>query len=57
VTVLKKVGVLWKKEDKKQNKLLAGNIDFGAIGQVGVLIYPAKKDKPEQPDYVVYLAS
>ena len=53
---LKKIGVLWTKEDKKQKKFLSGQLDFGCFGTASIMVFEeTKKKSAKSPDYKIYL--
>jgi len=56
MTMLKKCGALWKKKDANKQDFLSGKIDFGVLGVATVMVFPNKKEKPDQPDNAIYLA-
>ncbi|MDQ5987357.1 MAG: hypothetical protein CSYNP_03097 [Syntrophus sp. SKADARSKE-3] len=53
---LKKIGALWKKEDKNGNEYFSGNLDLGVLGNVSLAIFPNKnKEGEKQPDFTINL--
>jgi hypothetical protein len=55
---LKKVGVLWKRDSKKNEEFMAGNLDLGALGESRIMVFKnTKKDNDKQPDYSINLVT
>lgn len=53
--MLKKIGVLWKNEDKHGQTFLSGTLDMGVLGKVNLLVFKNKfQDKEKnQPEYTI----
>ena len=54
---LKRVGVLWKKTDKKNREYFSGNIDMGVMGEVPIMIFENEKAEEKHPDYTIHLVT
>ncbi|AEA33646.1 hypothetical protein [Hippea maritima] len=56
----KTVGALWLREyekDGKRRKMMAGELDLGALGTVKIAVFKnEKKEKENQPDYRIVLS-
>ncbi len=53
---LKKVGALWKKQDKNTGEFLSGMLDLGILGQARLMVFPNRFKKAEnQPDATIQL--
>ncbi len=53
--MLKKIGVLWKGEDKNGQAFLSGTLDMGVLGKVNLMVFKNKyQDKEKnQPEYII----
>jgi hypothetical protein len=55
---LKRVGALWRKKDKSDRDFYSGNIDFGALGDIRIMIFENEpKQEENHPDWIVHLAT
>jgi len=56
----KTVGALWVREyekDGKKRKMMAGELDLGALGTIKIAVFKNdKKEKDNQPDYRIVLS-
>jgi hypothetical protein len=55
---LKRIGVLWQKQDKNGKEFYSGNIELGALGDIRVMVFENEpKQEENHPDWIIHLAT
>jgi len=53
---LKRIGVLWKKQDKDGKDYYSGSMDLGVMGDAKVMVFQnERKEETNHPDMLVHL--
>ena len=49
----KRIGSLWNRTSKEGNPYKSVSLDMGSLGEVHAALFPNKKEKESQPDYML----
>ena len=52
---LKRIAVLWEKDDPKTKTRYSGKLDLGPLGDVDIVVFDNDKQDDKQPDMTVHL--